>query len=69
MKDMVPADLVPQPTVSGRGREAVVLFTLCLGVLITQIDTSVVNLAIQSIGGSFASSITAGSSLRAPRLS
>ena len=42
MKDMVHADLVPQPTVSGRGREAVVLFTLCLGVLITQVDASVV---------------------------
>jgi Major Facilitator Superfamily len=59
MKDMIHADLVPQPTVSCRGHKAVVLFTLCLGVLITQVDTSVVNLAIQSIGSSFASSITA----------
>jgi EmrB/QacA subfamily drug resistance transporter len=59
MRSVVQADLVPHPTVGCRGRKAVVLFTLCLGVLIAQVDTSVVNLAIKSIGSSFAASITA----------
>ena len=59
MRDMAQVGLVPRPTVSHGDRKAVVLFTLCLGVLIAQVDTSVVNLAIQSIGSSFVASVTA----------
>jgi MFS transporter, DHA2 family, methylenomycin A resistance protein len=35
-----------------------VLLTLCLGVLVAQVDTSVVNLAMQPIGGAFGASVT-----------
>jgi MFS transporter, DHA2 family, methylenomycin A resistance protein len=59
MRDVVQAGLLPRPGVSYGGPKGVVLFTLCLGVLIAQVDTSVVNLAIQSIGSSFAASVTA----------
>jgi DHA2 family methylenomycin A resistance protein-like MFS transporter len=59
MTDMARVGLVPRPTVSHGRREAVVLFTLCLGVLIAQVDTSVVNLAIQSIASSFVASVPA----------
>src|ERR1700758_2164000 len=34
-------------------RNPVVLLTLCLGVLVAQVDTSVVNLAMQPIGATF----------------
>jgi EmrB/QacA subfamily drug resistance transporter len=56
---MAQVGLVTRPTVSHPGRKAAVLFTLCLGVLVAQVDTSVVNLAIQSIGSSFVASVTA----------
>jgi MFS transporter, DHA2 family, methylenomycin A resistance protein len=59
MRDMAQVGLVPRPTVSHGGPKAVVLFTLCLGVLIAQVGTSVVNLAIQSIGSSLVASVTA----------
>src|SRR6516225_6349877 len=36
-----------------------ILFTMSLGVLIAQIDTSVVNLAVKSIGADFKASVTA----------
>ncbi|MBV8743570.1 MAG: MFS transporter, partial [Xanthobacteraceae bacterium] len=36
----------------------VVLLTLCLGVLVAQVDTSVVNLAMQPIGIAFGASVT-----------
>ncbi len=38
-------------------RRGLVLLTLCLGVLIAQIDTSVVNLAVQPIGRSFSANV------------
>src|SRR5437016_14134992 len=40
-------------------RRNLVLLTLCLGVLIAQIDTSVVNLAVQPIGARFGASVSA----------
>lgn len=40
-------------------RERLVLLTLCLGVLVAQLDTSVVNLAIQPIGRAFGASVSA----------
>lgn len=39
--------------------ERLVLLTLCLGVLVAQVDTSVVNLAMRSIGRSFGASVAA----------
>ena len=39
-----------------------VLLTLCLGVLVAQVDTSVVNLAMQPIGSAFGASCTRWSS-------
>ncbi len=39
--------------VHGRARRRVVLAALCLGVLVAQVDTSVVNLAMQPIGKTF----------------
>src|SRR4051812_48389846 len=39
--------------------ERLVLLTLCLGVLVAQIDTSVVNLAAQPIGRAFGASVGA----------
>ncbi len=59
MRDMAQVGPVPRPTAGHGGPKAVVLFTLCLGVLIAQVDTSVVNLAIKSIGSSFVASVTA----------
>ena len=58
MKGMAQAGLAPRPTVS-HCRKAVVLLTLCLGVLVAQVDTSVVNLAVQPIGSAFVVSVTA----------
>jgi MFS family permease len=46
-------------TVSRGDRKSIVLFTLCLGLLVAQVDTSVVNLAIQPIGSAFGASVTA----------
>ena len=40
-----------------RGRRGLVLLALCLGVLVAQLDTSVVNLAIQPIGAAFHASV------------
>ena len=40
-------------------RERLILLTLCLGVLIAQVDTSVVNLAVQPIGSAFHASVGA----------
>lgn len=48
------SDVVVHPA-----REYLVLLTLCLGVLIAQIDTSVVNLALQPIGRAFGASVGA----------
>jgi MFS family permease len=59
MRDMARVGLVPSPTVSHGGRKALVLFTLCLGVLVALVDTSVVNLAIQSIGSSLVAPVPA----------
>jgi hypothetical protein len=47
---------IPATAMAGR-RQGWLLGTLCLGVLVAQIDTSVVNLAIQPIGGSFRASV------------
>jgi MFS transporter, DHA2 family, methylenomycin A resistance protein len=41
------------------GRRRTILLTLCLGVLVAQVDTSVVNLAAQQIGASFHASVAA----------
>ena len=59
MRDMAQVGLVFRPTFRYGSRKAMVLFTLCMGVLIAQVDTSVVNLAIHSIGSSFLASVTA----------
>ncbi len=40
-------------------RERLVLLTLCLGVLVAQLDTSVVNLATEPLGRAFGASVTA----------
>jgi MFS transporter, DHA2 family, methylenomycin A resistance protein len=46
---------VPRDT----AKRSIVLLTLCLGVLIAQVDTSVVNLAMQPIGVAFGASVSA----------
>ena len=46
-------------TASTRRRRAAILLTLCLGVLVAQVDTSVVNLAMHPIGLAFRASVTA----------
>ncbi|HUC48011.1 MAG TPA: MFS transporter [Xanthobacteraceae bacterium] len=46
---------VPRET----AKRSPVLLTLCLGVLIAQVDTSVVNLAMQPIGAAFGASVSA----------
>jgi MFS transporter, DHA2 family, methylenomycin A resistance protein len=46
---------VPRET----AKRSVVLLTLCLGVLIAQVDTSVVNLAMQPIGAAFGAPVSA----------
>ena len=48
----------PSHTASRGGRKLIVLLTLCLGVLVAQVDTSVVNLAMQPIGSAFRASVT-----------
>lgn len=45
------------PATPPRVVRSVVLLAMCLGVLIAQVDTSVVNLAIQPIGASFRASV------------
>ena len=49
---------IPATIVAGR-RQIWVLLTLCLGVLVAQVDTSVVNLAVQPIGAAFGASVAA----------
>jgi MFS transporter, DHA2 family, methylenomycin A resistance protein len=52
------ATLAP-PRIAKRARhKPVVLLALCLGVLVAQVDTSVVNLAMQPIGSAFRASVT-----------
>ena len=46
-------------TSRARPATGLILFTMSLGVLIAQIDTSVVNLAVKSIGADFKASVTA----------
>jgi MFS transporter, DHA2 family, methylenomycin A resistance protein len=46
-------------TSRARPATGLILFTMSLGVLIAQIDTSVVNLAVRSIGADFKASVTA----------
>lgn len=48
---------IPATTAVAGHRQGWVLMTLCLGVLIAQVDTSVVNLAIQPIGAAFQASV------------
>jgi MFS transporter, DHA2 family, methylenomycin A resistance protein len=59
MNDMTPiiTDIRPAPARSDR--RALILLTLCLGVLVAQVDTSVVNLAMQPIGRAFRASVPA----------
>jgi MFS transporter, DHA2 family, methylenomycin A resistance protein len=49
------------PTIAGTrgGAQALVLVAMCLGVLVAQIDTSVVNLAMQPIGAAFGAPVAA----------
>jgi hypothetical protein len=44
-------------TSRARPATGLILFTMSLGVLIAQIDTSVVNLAVRSIGADFKASV------------
>lgn len=44
------------PAQAGRG---LVLLAMCLGIMIAQVDTSVINLAVQPIGAAFHASVTA----------
>jgi MFS transporter, DHA2 family, methylenomycin A resistance protein len=48
---------LPATTATAGHRQGWVLLTLCLGVLVAQVDTSVVNLAIQPIGAAFRASV------------
>ncbi len=48
---------LPATTAAAGHRQGWVLLTLCLGVLVAQVDTSVVNLAIQPIGTAFRASV------------
>ena len=50
--------LAPARSTGRARRKPVVLLTLCLGVLVAQVDTSVVNLAMQPIGSAFRASVT-----------
>ncbi|MBV9628751.1 MAG: MFS transporter [Xanthobacteraceae bacterium] len=52
------AILAPARSARRARRKSVVLLTLCLGVLVAQVDTSVVNLAMQPIGSAFGASVT-----------
>ena len=52
------ATLAPARTARRVRRKSVVLLTLCLGLLVAQVDTSVVNLAMQPIGSAFHASVT-----------
>jgi EmrB/QacA subfamily drug resistance transporter len=58
MNDMTPitAGIRQSPV---RDRKWLVLSTLCLGLLVAQVDTSVVNLAMQPIGNAFRASVPA----------
>jgi DHA2 family methylenomycin A resistance protein-like MFS transporter len=58
MNDMTPIVTGLRPAVR-RERRTGVLFTLCLGVLVAQVDTSVINLAMQPIGSAFRASVPA----------
>ena len=46
------------PRETAKAKKSLILLTLCLGVLIAQVDTSVVNLAMQPIGASFGASVS-----------
>jgi DHA2 family methylenomycin A resistance protein-like MFS transporter len=50
-----PRDQAPQP----RRRRYLTLLTLCMAVLIAQVDTSVVNLAVRPIGAWFQAGVAA----------
>ncbi len=58
MNDMTPIITGIRPAIR-RDRKGFILLTLCLGVLVAQVDTSVVNLAIQPIGIAFHASVPA----------
>lgn len=51
--------LMPADTRSDTDRRGWMLLTLCLGVLVAQVDTSVVNLAMQPIGAAFDAPVAA----------
>src|SRR5262249_24243692 len=57
MKPMVRPGVTAERTIGLAGRKFAVLYTLCLGVLIAQVDTSVVNLAMQPIGSALRASV------------
>ena len=56
----MPLLALTQPeTAAVASRRGIILFTLCLGVLVAQVDTSVVNLAMHPIGAAFGASVAA----------
>jgi MFS transporter, DHA2 family, methylenomycin A resistance protein len=58
MKHHPHATIASARSTKGARYKPVVLLTHCLGVLVAQVDTSVVNLAMQPIGSAFRASIT-----------
>lgn len=57
MNPVVRPGMTAERTIGLAGRKFAVLGTLCLGVLIAQVDTSVVNLAMQPIGSALRASV------------
>ena len=50
---------VPPNAASATAQRGIILLTLCLGLLVAQVDTSVVNLAMHPIGAAFGASVPA----------
>lgn len=59
MNDMTPILTTAETASSRVDRRGTVLLALCLGVLVAQVDTSVVNLAAQRIGAAFHAGVAA----------
>ncbi len=58
MNDVTPIEIGASNLPRTAPRRGIVLLAMCLGILIAQIDTSVVNLAVQPIGAAFQASVT-----------
>jgi len=59
MNDMTPPLIAASDVLSRPVRRPMALLAMCIGVLIAQVDTSVVNLAAQRIGATFHASVAA----------